>query len=366
MKLARYSIGILATLILAGHAAPAQDAAAEAELEEEAAEAADTDGGGGDGFREWESVTGAKIEAEFVQEKYGYVTLQGKDGKLAKIRKSMLSRADQEWIDGHAAAGEGTGAVLPPDKPNHLPVFADGPWKGQHAVYVHKNFDAVLSRTGYLYVYPKTDNERTGKRLRYGLWCYFIDTSRTPPQHTARRVIRFDDPPAPVMQPDEMEFTGLLRDNVEFTLRFDFDDDRISSYGWVHDPEGLRDYTRFRTGVWIPKSHNIPDQMPMSEQRELLKDYRVEVKPVDGGLERYPYSKYMTEGEMNINAKEVEIMGPLFGERHIRIYAQSTDDAPIRPWVYRGNAPWQGFFVGLYKREPDSHASSQRMVLKIE
>jgi hypothetical protein len=322
-------------------------------------------------LRTWKSASGAVIEAEFVEAEYGQVLLKGKDGKPVKIGKAMLSKEDQAWItaQGGETAGEddvGTGAVTPPATPNLLPTYADGKWKGYNAVYQDPSFDAAMDMKGIITVFPKVDGKRTGKSLTYSLCCYFIDTSKKPPHHTGREVRRYEDPPAPQMQPKEIAMKGQLRDDVPFEVTFAFKGNKISSYGWLKDPEGLRDPTVFRTGVWVPKSHDIPLQMKMPEQRELLKDYEVRVKPVDGKLAVYPYSSALNGGEFSLRAKEVQVIGPIFGDRKIRVIGQSTEKAPIRPWIYAGFAPWQGFFIGLYKDEPDSRATSQRMVLIID
>jgi hypothetical protein len=358
---------LLTCLILAagltGRAEPEQTQPAKAT----AAPAAETKAAK-DNFRVWKSMTGAEIEAEFVEEKLGFVALRGKDGNLVKIAKRMLSTEDQAWIaaQGGGEGDPGTGKVNPPAKIDHLPTYADGKWKGQHAVYENENFDAVMNVNGVIHVHPKINGERTGKSLRYNLSCCFTDTSKTPPRWTGRPVIEYQDPPAPQMQPEAIELKGLLRDNVPFEVTFEFKGNKISSYGWAKDPDGLRDPTVFRTGIWVPKSHNIPLQMKMSEQRELLKDYEVRVKPVDGKLRIYAYSKALQPGEFHVRSKEVQIFGPVFGDRKVRVIGQSTAKAPIRPWIYPGYAPWQGYFIGLYKDEPDSRATSQRMVLIID
>jgi hypothetical protein len=342
-------------------------AAAQETQAAKAASGAETNAPAGN-VRIWQSKTGAKIEAEFVEEKYGFVALRGADGNLVKIAKRMLSREDQDWIaaQGGGEGDRGTGAVKPPAKLNHLPTYADGPWKGQHAVYEDPNFDAVMNVEGVIRVYPKIDGARSGKALRYSLSCFFTDTSKTPPRWAGRPVIEYQDPPAPQMQPERIELKGLLRDNVPFEVTFEFKGNKLSSYGWLKDPDGLRDPTIFRTGVWVPQSHTIPLQMKMSEQRELLKDYEVRVKPVNGKLRIYPYSKSLQPGEFHVRSKEVQIIGPVFGDRKVRVIGQSTEKAPILPWIYPGYAPWQGYFIGLHKDEPESRATSQRMVLIID
>ena len=47
----------------------------------------------------WTSKTGTTMEAEFVKEKHGIVYLKTSDGSVKQIKKSNLSKADQERVD---------------------------------------------------------------------------------------------------------------------------------------------------------------------------------------------------------------------------------------------------------------------------
>ncbi|MDD5706917.1 MAG: hypothetical protein PHR35_13420, partial [Kiritimatiellae bacterium] len=153
-------------------------------------------------------------------------------------------------------------------------------------------------------------------------------------------------------------------DDVPFEVTFEFKANPISSHAWLKDPGGTRFPTTCRVGVSVPQSHDIPAQMPMSEQRELLQGYELRVKPVEGKEAIFPYSKSLPG--IGMRAKFVEIVGPVYGSRKITIKATATARAPIIPWIYQGFAPWQGFFVGLYKDDPDARVAAQRIVLTID
>ncbi|MDD5706744.1 MAG: SHD1 domain-containing protein, partial [Kiritimatiellae bacterium] len=162
-------------------------------------------------LRTWKSVNGSEIAAEYVDMADGVVKLKNKDGAPMQIRVGNLSPADQKWLS--ANYGEGTGAIAPPARSNSLPTFADGKWKGSHAVYLHPNFDAVMAANGSIAVYPKADGKRTGKALSFALSCFYVNTDMNPARQIGRPVIQFFTPPQPRKQPDEILLKGLLDDD---------------------------------------------------------------------------------------------------------------------------------------------------------
>ena len=63
-------------------------------------------------LRTWETVNGNKVEAKFVSNSDGQVTLKMKTGKIFKVPLNKLSKADQEFI-----AAKLSSILIPPSPP---------------------------------------------------------------------------------------------------------------------------------------------------------------------------------------------------------------------------------------------------------
>ena len=91
----------------------------------------------GEAFRVWTSISGAQLEAEFVQNVFDMVTLRKTDGDLVRIALAQLTPADQQLarqLSGHAApvlararSRERTAETSPADSIG-LRVGRDGDW----------------------------------------------------------------------------------------------------------------------------------------------------------------------------------------------------------------------------------------------
>lgn len=115
----------------------------------------------------WKAANGDTVEAFYEGTEGNMIALKTPVGKVFKIPATQLIRDDQQWI--LANKWPGTGAIYTPPSPSHLPSYADGKWKGMHAVYEHAHFDAMMNDRGHVTVYPKKDGKRVGKSLSYGL-----------------------------------------------------------------------------------------------------------------------------------------------------------------------------------------------------
>jgi len=314
-------------------------------------------------MRTWTSTSGAKIKAAYVETSLGRVSLRGADGKVLTIPLARLVAADQAWIKKQQAAAEGTGTIMTPQKPNHLPVFADGKWKGQHAVYTARNFDALMDANGVIKVYPKEQNERVGKPILYHLRCWYRNTKTKPPTHTARRVARFTQTADPRLQPDSITLMGQLEDDVPFTVTYEFSEKGIVAWGHCKDPAGI-DTTQFRAGANVPASHKFDDETPLDERARILKGWQLVVNPVEGKTIKYPYADSIPR--MSVISKSAQIDAPVYGRRKIRFMAGDDEEAPIRPYIYSGYSPWQGYFVGMYKKDQSDRSKKLRFTMEIK
>lgn len=315
------------------------------------------------GMRTWTSTSGAKLKGVYVETNLGRVSLRGADGKVVAIPLNRLSAKDREWIEKMEARGKGTGGIREPAKPNHLPVFADGEWRMQHAVYTAPNFDALMDRTGTIKVYPKVNGERVGKPMRYQLTCWYMSTKSKPPTHMRREVERYTQAPKPRMQPDSITLMGELTNEVPFTVTFEFSKKGITAWGYCKDPAGI-DETRYRVGAWMPKSHNFDDETPLDERARILKDWKLIIEPIEGKTIRYDYAESIPR--MNVFSERVRIEAPLYGKRKVSFRAGDADEGPLRPYIYSGRCPWQGYFVGMYKEEQSDRSKKLKFVMEIK
>jgi len=323
------------------------------------------------GFRTWTSRGGDKLEGEFVHSLWGMVTLKKEDGSEVKIRRMQLIKADRDWIREfesreareRAEAGRTESETEGKDrKTNRLPVLADGKWKGYHAVYQHENFDAVVDSSARIRIYPKEEGKRVDKSLTVGLGASYYD--RKAGYTKGRPVEIIESSSSPTVQPKEVVCEGKLRHNVKFGLYYEFNGNEISARAWCKDPRSKAHYpTNFRISVSIPKSHDIPPDMRLSQQEELLRDYTFVVDTI--GRKKIVYS-YDKPAQMRIKCRAAEIVGPLFGSRKVRFKAKSPKEAWLYPHIYSKNAPWQGYGVRLYKKDNTTKSKSHKMILVIE
>jgi len=314
-------------------------------------------------MRTWTSTSGAKLKASYVETKLGRASLRGADGKIVVIPINRLSAADQAWIKKQAAAAEGTGKIMSPKKPNHLPVFADGTRKGQHAVYTARNFDALMDATGVIKVYPKEKGERVGKPMRYHLRCWYRSSKTKPPTFTHRRVASYTQTADPRIQPDSITLMGTLEDDVPFTVNYEFSEKGITAWGHCKDPAGI-DTTQYRVGVNVPASHRFEDDTPLDERARILKGWQLVVDPIEGKTIKYAYADSIPR--MNVMCKSAHIDAPLYGRRQIRFSVGDEEEAPLRPYIYSGYSPWQGYFIGMYKDEQDDRSRKLRFTMEIK
>lgn len=61
--------------------------------------------------REWTSVSGAKVEAEFVEMRHNQVVLKRTDGKLLRIDKNLLCKEDQSFLNENSKSASKASAI---------------------------------------------------------------------------------------------------------------------------------------------------------------------------------------------------------------------------------------------------------------
>lgn len=243
-----------------------------------------------------------------------------------------------------AAIRVGTPAVLAASPAqNKLPVFQDGKWKGQHAVYEHANYRATMDANGTLTVQCLDGGKDVGASLTcWHLNCYYNTPHNVHQQ--GRPVIRFDKPPKPAVKPSEIVLQGLLKDKVPFRVQYKFSGNKITVAGGCADPEGIEFPTSFRLHCSIRSSWNIHPFVPQTERIKILEDCVLITKVREGKrtkTTKHPYYECM---RFRSNLEEATISGP-YGGRKVTF---DRKDAPgsLHGWIHWGNCPWQGY--GLY------------------
>ncbi len=351
---------ILMPLVCSNSIGAEPAAAAAAEKPAKAAEAKEKN----PNMRTWTSVSGAVIEAEYVESKFGKVVLRGSDGKDLVIPLHRLVPKDRAWVKDKAAVASGPVTVKKPEAENDLPVFSGGKWHNYHAAYVAKNFDAVIDKRGNVLIYPKDKGKRVGKPLSYGLRCYYYDTTINPPIHTGRPIAKLSFVPEPSVQPKQVTLCGLLKDLVSFNVTFEFSEKGVKSWGYCTDPADIRDKTYFRLGANVPASHAFTDEVSLAERAEILKGWRVVAEPVSGSRKEFAYADSIRG--MGHRSGIVRIAAPVYGSRKLRFVTGDEDNAPLQPYIYSGYCPWQGYFVGMYKKTMGDRSSKLSFSLIVQ
>jgi len=305
--------------------------------------------------REWKSVSGATIVAEYEGTDRGQVKLKVLDGSVVAIPLSRLSAPDQAWVNAKGAKEEEpTTAKKRPSK-ILLPIFTSGEWENYHAVYISKNFDALMDTTGVVYVYPKVNGKRIGSPIRCSMNCYYADTTTNVHVTRGRPIERLAYEPKPSKQPQQITLCGTLTDSVPFNLTVAFSDKGIKAWGYCDDPSDLRDRTLFRIGAHIPASHHFTDATPLDERKRILDGWQVKFEPISGKKWSYDYNDSLQS--MGGYAETVRISAPVYGKRGIWFAAGDEEFAPLVPRIYPGFCPWQGYSVYLQKRNPSDRSA---------
>jgi hypothetical protein len=315
-------------------------------------------------MRTWTSSGGATIEASFVRWERGSVVLKKAGGGAVKIRPSDLSNVDQAWIKKNAPppARDAGPTVVSNVVPNKLPYMGSGKWKGQHSVYEHHTFDATLDQDGKLHVYPKVDGERVRPPIWFIATCHYHDLEKG--KYVDREIVSFLSPPAPALNAREIALKRLHEDDVRTQINIEFRDNAVLFGGHCKDPKNVKYPTRYDIRLHVPQVLRAVEKMKKMERRQFLSNYVLEIHRVEGAKDHYVFWKGISE--LGGLAKDARVIGPLYGERSIRVRAKSARKAPLRPWAYQSHAPWQGFVFFLQKNDKTSKSKSERIVLEFQ
>lgn len=114
------------------------------------------------GAREWTSVSGTKMEADFVRIVGDMVTLKKPDGETLGIRKQLLSAEDQAFLK--EQAGE---AVAPDASPAAEPAAGAKAGPGDQSARPSVNTSAILSEAQLADLKSEFTDEKNGSEYRF-------------------------------------------------------------------------------------------------------------------------------------------------------------------------------------------------------
>ena len=313
-------------------------------------------------LRTWKTLNGNTVQAKYIETKYGHVKLQTADGKFVAVTVKSLCTEDRQWIKTNETTKNTPILIEAPASSNKLPVASDDDYKNLYAVYTAKNFEAQMQANGIIYVYLKENGKRMNKPIRLYMHNYYYNEYG---QHT-RTLISFDQPPKPplIKQPKILTFTGMLKSNVSFSVTYEFSEKGIRGYGYCKDPKSVTNTTYYRIRADIPASHTFPKEMSRMELNQQMIGWQVITIPLKGKQLAWPYEK-PTKNIHKISKKLI-IDAPMYGERNISFKAGDTKDAPLRPYIYHGNYPWQGYVVQVIKKENSKKSRKQYLEMIIK
>lgn len=175
-----------------------------------------------------------------------------------------------------------------------LPTLPDGKWTGYYAVYTHPLFDATIKPDGVLWIQPKNAD---GKPVGTPFICYRGHGVYTgDDKHLHWRYTKsFKDPEPPVLweatelskskeKAKTIHLRGLLQDNVEFEMLYEFRGNQIVASGGCVDPAGLQPPSRFWITSKMTPSHSIKPNVEQAERKKILKDCVLLVRMKVGSL----------------------------------------------------------------------------------
>lgn len=344
---------LLALLAAAGVRAQDEPAATPAASDKVAAET---------GARVWTSSNGHEITAEFLEIKNGVVLLKDEDGATRNVRLSLLAPADQKLAQHlqEQKSAEPSAAVAQASS-NRLPVFAEGPGKGFHAVYTSPNFVAQMRPDTRVDIQCMENGAPVGKPLRLSSYHAYREPKLN--RTISRSIVSFDKVSEPTLTPGVLVFEGFLDDQVQFGFGVEFKGNTVQAWGWVEDPPGIERPTHYFHYFSIPAFRTFEAHVPVVEQKKALEPYWVSVKPVKGKTMEYPYGvvvKGWTSGVALVNVE-----GPAFGGRKLSFTPGHTKTGTLQPWIYPSFAPYQGYQVRLRKEEQKYRGDRCRIILTV-
>ena len=225
-----------------------------------------------------------------------------------------------------------------------LPTFAEGKYKGKHAVYRASTFEAVMDETSALWIQP-TDGK--GKPVGKPFVCYHTQPYYVPPDGIQRErpIAGFENPPDPSKQPERIHLKGKLAGDVPLEVVYEFEVSTIEAAGGCAYVPGLEAPTNFRLLCRFQPSHTIAPNVEQEDRVKLLKDCvlitREETAKGRHKTFRYPYYETMRFSGI---FEQAQVKG-LYGERLIEFEPGPNCEGRLCGYIYSDFCPWEGYVI---------------------
>lgn len=317
----------------------------------------------------WHATSGHVLKAEFIDLKEGVVMMKGEDGQVRNVPLNLLVAEDQaiaKTLAERAAAAAIVAstplASTPPAAKDRLPVFAEGPGKGFFAFYANPNFIVRVNDKAVATIICLEGDKPVGKPILVKLGHSYLD----PETHVEvnRGIVSFDEGYAPMLQPDSITLTGLLKDDVRFGYNLTIKDNTIQTWGWMEDPPKLKTPSVCIPSFAFSASHTFDNYMLVVDQKVVVKDMSFVGNPVSGKTFTLPYGD-MPKG-FNVPLASAEIKGPVFGSRHVSLSIKRSQAAEMRFWTLGHGPLFTGFEVRMLKKKQASREDTVQFSLTID
>lgn len=228
----------------------------------------------------------------------------------------------------------------------YLPTLKDGPGKGYFTYYKSRLYQAFVDENGTLSVqFLDAKGEEIGKAFQVGgsiAGHYGYTDSNRQGRSVPRVMVKTKEEYEPVKQPREkLVLEAFLEEGVEFKRTYEFKANSIVVVTGLDCPNSRK--TVATMGVWFPAIMSFKPDVEQPEREAALKGYSVSFKTInDKGRKKsetfeYAQSKFYTGA-----TDEVEVVGPWGKGREL---SMKTKGPILRPYIYTGNCPYQGYHV---------------------
>lgn len=222
-----------------------------------------------------------------------------------------------------------------------LPPITMGKWTGQYAYYEHPHFDVVVGTNGFMTLYLKDKGQPVGQPITVERAIIY---QRDPQElGVLRRVLSFDDPPAPGRIQGSLSFRGTAEDNVRFETRITIDKNTVALAMKYDEPKNLTYQATLHYGWRMPPTHTFPPNTNPEKIARALEGYSFEMQPAKGDLMKFSFHEPTT---LTNYVEHVSIRGP-WGPRRLTLRQKN---GLLHVVSYHYSPLYMGYSLGKYVR----------------
>ena len=325
----------------------------------------------GHGFAEeyldWTSTGGITIRAKLVRDREGMEVLLGEDGKQLEIRRDQLGKASRQQLDELIAATNMKEGKTDQDGIVYkVPTFADGEWRGYHAVYEREKFVALATRSGAVHVFMKDG----GKRIPEGQHFLLRFTLHYPAAVIEEpKITLVEAGGEPSVNPEKLSYIGSTDAGTTFEITYLFEDESIALYWHLRDPRSVKHPTTLRLGARFPRIKGIDPRMAEKEIEEIVGYSWIKARTEAGDDLEFDFIKdveFTKNAEAWGGLKSASGRSEVCGPHPVKIESPNRKFGLLRLWNATQIAPHTGFSVNLYRSDPGERSSRAQIQLEIE